>query len=273
MTMAAISGTFNLCDPAPLRLIENLHRLEALAAACRWLDTRIITLCTGTRDPEDMWKSHPENLRRATWDTLVTSMREAIRIADRHEVILAFEPETNNVVNSVARARMLLDEVASPWLKVVIDPANLLRPGELPRIGEVIDEAFDWLGPDIVLAHAKNPRTKDDSDRDDPGEETPSREDPWIAFLDFLRSTSRPDWLPGDPGTPLAESPIEELGSRQRELYQLFCFYHPYFKSLSGIGHSGSIVIHGLPEERARSMTQFLEQLLRWLERNTERAS
>ena len=26
-----------------------------------------------------------------------------------------------------------------------------------PRLAEILDEAFDWLGPDIVLAHAKNP--------------------------------------------------------------------------------------------------------------------
>src|SRR6185437_16191308 len=56
LIMAAISGTFNLCDPQPMRLAENLERLGILAAACRWLDTRIITLCTGTRDAEDMWK-------------------------------------------------------------------------------------------------------------------------------------------------------------------------------------------------------------------------
>ncbi len=51
LTMAAISGTFNLCDPDSSRLVDNLRRLEVLAAGCRWLDTRIITLCTGTRDP------------------------------------------------------------------------------------------------------------------------------------------------------------------------------------------------------------------------------
>ena len=86
-------------------------------------------------------------------------MREAVKIADRHEVVLAFEPENHNVVNSVAKARMLLDQVGSPWLKVVIDPANLLRADEFPRMEEVLDEAFDWLGKDIVLAHAKNPAT------------------------------------------------------------------------------------------------------------------
>ena len=48
-----------------------------------------------------------------------------VKIADRHEVTLAFEPELNNVVNSVSKARRLLDEIGSPWLKVVIDPGQL----------------------------------------------------------------------------------------------------------------------------------------------------
>ena len=86
LTMAAISGTFNLCDPNALRLLENLERLQVLAATCRWLDTRIITLCTGTRDPEDMWRWHPENVRRSTWDILIDSMSLAVGIAERYQV-------------------------------------------------------------------------------------------------------------------------------------------------------------------------------------------
>jgi sugar phosphate isomerase/epimerase/pimeloyl-ACP methyl ester carboxylesterase len=157
LTMAAISGTFNLCDPDSTRLQTNLRRLDVLASACHWLDTRIITLCTGTRDPEDMWRWHSDNVRKETWESLVEVMKEACNIADRHQVTLAFEPEVNNVVNSVSKARRLLDEVGSPWLKVVIDPANLPIPSHFGRIHEVLDEAFDWLGPEIVLAHAKEP--------------------------------------------------------------------------------------------------------------------
>ena len=158
LTMAAISGTFNLCDPDAIRLA----RQPAASGDPRgglpmagYPDHH--ALHRARRDPEDMWRWHPENVRRSTWDTLIESMREAVKIADRYEVTLAFEPEINNVVNSVAKARRLLDEIGSPWLKVVIDPANLIRPGDLPRMAEVLDEAFDWLGPDIVLAHAKNP--------------------------------------------------------------------------------------------------------------------
>ncbi len=84
-------------------------------------------------------------------------MRAAVKIADRHEVTLAFEPEINNVVSSTMRARRLLDEIASPWLKVVIDPANLVHADEMGHLVEVLDEAIDWIGSDIVLAHAKEP--------------------------------------------------------------------------------------------------------------------
>ena len=41
-------------------------------------------------------------------------------------------------------------------LKVTIDPANLFHAGELPRMKEILDEAFALVGKDIVLAHAKD---------------------------------------------------------------------------------------------------------------------
>ena len=157
MTMAAISGTFNLCDPDEARLEDNLHRLEVLAAACRWLDTRIITLCTGTRDPDDMWKWHPENVRKSTWETLIQSMQRAVQIADRHEVTLAFEPETSQRgqfgrQGSEAARRDRLAVAQGRDRSRELDSSR-----RLSRMTEIFDEAFDWLGPDIVLAHAKNP--------------------------------------------------------------------------------------------------------------------
>ena len=73
--------------------------------------------------------------------------------ANRHT--LGLEPETGNVINSARKARRLLDEMKSPRLKVILDPANLFHPGDLPRMKEILNEAFDFLGRDIVLAHAK----------------------------------------------------------------------------------------------------------------------
>jgi len=116
----------------------------------------VITLCTGTLDPENMWRRHPENDSPQAWKDLIASMTEALQIAEEHGVTLAFEPEVSNVVDSARKGRRLLDEMQSPYLKVVMDAANIFHTGELPRMREILDEAFALLGEDIVIAHAKD---------------------------------------------------------------------------------------------------------------------
>ena len=158
VTIAAVSGTFNMIDPVRERRDVGLRRLGQLAAACDLLGTKIITLCTGTRDPDDMWRGHPANGRPDAWADLLTALEQALVLAEEHDLWLAVEPETANVVDSPARARRLLDELRSPRLKVIIDPANLFHVEGLPRQRATLDAAFDLLGPDIVLAHAKDVR-------------------------------------------------------------------------------------------------------------------
>jgi sugar phosphate isomerase/epimerase len=156
LAVAAVSGTFNMIDPDPARRREGLRRLEGIAASCAGLGAPLVSLCTGTRDPQDMWRAHPHNDSAAAWQDLQASMREALKIADWHDVCLGVEPETANVVNSARKARRLLDEMGSPRLKIIMDAANLFRPGQGARMAEMLQEAFALLGRDIALAHAKD---------------------------------------------------------------------------------------------------------------------
>src|SRR5262245_57937584 len=158
VSIAAVSGTFNMIDPIRERRDAGMRRLGQLAGACALLGTNIITLCTGTRDPDDMWRGHPANGRPDAWADLRKAVEQALVIAEEHDLWLAVEPETANVVDSPARARRLLDELRSPRLKIIIDPANLFHVEDLPHQRAVLDAAFDLLGPDIVLAHAKDVR-------------------------------------------------------------------------------------------------------------------
>ena len=87
---------------------------------------------------------------------MAACVREAAEIARQAQVVLAFEPEVNNVVDSARKARQLLDEIGSSHLKVTIDPANIFHAGELPRMKEILEEAFALVGKDIALAHAKD---------------------------------------------------------------------------------------------------------------------
>ncbi len=177
ISVATVSGTFNMIDPDPNRRRGGLRRLEVIASAARRLGTSVITLCTGTRDPDDMWRRHPHNDSPEAWRDLIESMTAAVHVAEKHDVTLAFEPEVANVVDSARKGRRLLDEIGSPRLKVIMDGANLFHAGELPRMHEILDEAFELLGPDIVLGHAK------DLDRDGEGGQIPAGQ----GLLDYGR--------------------------------------------------------------------------------------
>jgi sugar phosphate isomerase/epimerase len=156
LTMGAVSGTFNMIHPDLSKRRDGLHRLQVLARSCAAMGTKIITLCTGTRDAEDMWRFHPDNDCLDAWSDLRDSLAQALQIAEEADVTLAIEPEVANVIDSARKAARLLAEVRSPRLKIVIDPANLFHRGEIFRMDDVLNEAFRLLGDHIVLAHAKD---------------------------------------------------------------------------------------------------------------------
>jgi sugar phosphate isomerase/epimerase len=155
LAIAAVSGTFNLVHPEPSLRASGLVRLRVLAAACASLGASTITLCTGTRDPEDMWRAHPDNGSAEAWRDLRAGLETALEVAEAFNLTLAVEPETGNVMDSAPKARRLLDAIRSPRLKIVLDPANLVSMDGASGLNRLMDEAFDLLGPDIVIAHAK----------------------------------------------------------------------------------------------------------------------
>jgi sugar phosphate isomerase/epimerase len=156
LIMASVSGTYNMAHPDSRERQLGLQRLAVLARACRPLGTSVITLCTGTRDPNNLWRYHPDSASPEAWHDLLTSMQSALQIAAVHGIMLGIEPEVSNVVDSASKARRLLDEMGSPHLGIIIDGANLFPAGTLPRQHEILDEAFDLLGERIIMAHAKD---------------------------------------------------------------------------------------------------------------------
>ncbi len=154
--MSAMSGTFNMIDPDISKRKDGLKRLIGLIAACGNLGTSVISLCTGTRDPENMWRRHPDNDKEDAFSDLVDSMGEALESAEKYKVMLAFEPEVSNVIDSAVKGKRLIDELKSPYLKVVMDCANIFHKGELAKMGDMLEEVFEVLGEHTIIAHAKD---------------------------------------------------------------------------------------------------------------------
>jgi sugar phosphate isomerase/epimerase len=180
--IAAISGTYNMVHPDPAVRRDGLRRLKTIIAAADVLEVPMVTLCTGTRDPNDHWRHHPGNADPAAWRELCGEMEQAVEIAEAHGVRLGIEPELANIVSSARRAHDLIDDLRSPCLAVVLDPANLFEVMPPAARQGVIAEAVDLLADRLAMAHAKD-RAADGSFVA-AGEGT-------IDFADFIRRLER----------------------------------------------------------------------------------
>ena len=156
LSVLAVSGTYNMIHPDPVVRADGHRRLQVLAAAAARMNTRLITLCTGSRDPHDQWAHHADNTTPEAWRDLLASFEIAIGIADAHSVALGIEPELANIVNSAQTARRLIDELQSDRLRIVLDPANLFERASPVEQRALVDQAVGLLADHITMAHAKD---------------------------------------------------------------------------------------------------------------------
>jgi sugar phosphate isomerase/epimerase len=156
VSLAAVSGTYNMIHPDPAVRARGLASLTAIIAAAPAMVSHLVTLCTGTRDAQDQWRHHADNTTPQAWADLLDEMGKAAAIAEAHGVDLGIEPELANVVCDAASARRLIDELGSPRLRIVLDPANLFEVAAPDARRSIVARAVDLLADRISMAHAKD---------------------------------------------------------------------------------------------------------------------
>jgi sugar phosphate isomerase/epimerase len=147
-----------MAHPDPERRDRETRAAAAMVERAADLGVTAVTLCTGTRDPDDMWRAHRDNTTAAAWRDMRTSFDILLAAAERGGVRLGVEPESANVVGDAAAARRLLDELDGDarHVGIVLDPANLLSPGTLPRQSAILTAAAESLGEAVICVHAKD---------------------------------------------------------------------------------------------------------------------
>ncbi|ASW09440.1 sugar phosphate isomerase/epimerase family protein [Rhizobium sp. 11515TR] len=156
ISLAALSGTYNMAHPDIAVRRSGLAQLAVVIETAAALSIPLVTLCTGTRDPNDQWAHHPDNGDSSAWADMAAEMSKALKLAERHGVDLGIEPEQANIVTSAIDARRLIDEMGSRRLRIVLDPANLFEQATPAQARAIVAEAIEISASHIALAHAKD---------------------------------------------------------------------------------------------------------------------
>ena len=122
------------------------------------LSAEVVTLCTGTRDPQNMWRAHPGNTTPQAWQEQLDTFGQLLPAAREAGLLLGVEPEPGNVIRDAQAAERLLADLGSDAasIGIVLDPANLLTPQTADRQHQILTDAFRRLGGHTTALHAKD---------------------------------------------------------------------------------------------------------------------
>ena len=101
-------------------------------------------------------RATPQMWSKETWKRCIAAVKTLAQEAEQAQMDVAAHPHIMSPLCSVERYKELLETVASPRLKVLMDPVNLTWPHMFYRTTELIDQIFDELGDFITALHAKD---------------------------------------------------------------------------------------------------------------------
>lgn len=156
VSLAALSGTYNMAHPDKSVRERGLKRLGVVIETAAVLQIPLVTLCTGSRHTQDQWMHHPDNALPSAWADMAAEMEKALELAERHDVDLGIEPEQANIVTSAADAVRLIGEMGSRRLRIVLDPANLFEQATPAEVSDIVARAIDISAGYVTMAHAKD---------------------------------------------------------------------------------------------------------------------
>ena len=153
-----LSASYNMVHPDPAVRAGQTAAAVALIGRAPELGVTAVTLCTGSRDPDNMWHRHPGNDEPSAWHDLRASLDALLPAAAAAGVRLGIEPEPGNVIADAGRARRLLDELGgdAQLTGIILDPANLVTVATAGRQADILAAAAEELAGAIFCLHAKD---------------------------------------------------------------------------------------------------------------------
>ncbi|WP_041914210.1 sugar phosphate isomerase/epimerase family protein [Selenomonas ruminantium] len=151
----AVLGCYkNLAHPdrAELQRIQEnyiAHLRMAVSLGCSVVGTE-------TGAPNAEYQYEPQCHTEMALQTFLHGLEPVVEAAEKLGVLLAIEPVWNHIVWNPQVARRVIQEMASPNLRIIFDPVNLLSGENYQDRDRVIGEAIEQFGEYVEVVHLKD---------------------------------------------------------------------------------------------------------------------
>ena len=154
LDVAVLGCYLNLAHPDPAKLRDIQSRYYGHLRVAALMRAGVVGTETGAPNPE--YKMDANTHSDGALDTLIRGLAPVVERAEHWGVSIAIEPVWKHIVYNADRAVKVLDAIKSPNLRIILDPVNLLYPGNADQREKVIGDAIDKLGDRVAVVHLKD---------------------------------------------------------------------------------------------------------------------
>ena len=154
LDVAVLGCYLNLAHPDPEKLKEFQSRYYGNIRVASVLGASVVGTETGA--PNAQYKMDGATHSKEALETFINGLAPVVECAEKYGVSVAIEPVWKHIVYSPERARIVLDAIASPNLRIIFDPVNLLCTENMDRREEIFGRTIELLKDDIAVVHLKD---------------------------------------------------------------------------------------------------------------------
>ncbi|MGZ7443129.1 sugar phosphate isomerase/epimerase family protein [Paenibacillus sp. TH7-28] len=141
-TPESIIYPYNIAAPDPEQFAKSKSYFTNAVKATAELGCKLMTVNSGY--------GYLNETKEEAWSRSADMLSHLARIAEQEGVVIAMEalrPEESQIVTTLADAKRMLDEIASPAFRLMVDTTAM------GIAGETLEQWFDALGESIVHLH------------------------------------------------------------------------------------------------------------------------
>ena len=154
LDVAVLGCYLNLAHPDPEKLKEIQSRYCGHIRVAALMNAGMVGTETGA--PNEAYKMDANTHTQEALDAFIRGLAPVVECAERYGVTVAIEPVWKHIVCDGGRAAQVLDAIGSRSLRIILDPVNLLYPGNIDRREQVIGDAIEKLGDRVAMVHLKD---------------------------------------------------------------------------------------------------------------------
>jgi len=144
----------NLADPDPVRLERFKQRYYGSIRVAALANMGVVGTETGAPNSEYRFDANTHS--EEALQIFIRNLADVVAYAEHFGVSIGIEPVWKHIVYDAKRALQVIRSIASPNLRIIFDPVNLLCAENADRRDTIIAEAMELLCDHIATVHIKD---------------------------------------------------------------------------------------------------------------------